>query len=146
MLSAVVVSACVSHASTRTMRPELLGTYRFDEQVSPDVRLEGQFVVGQDSVAIDATPGPCRYEQNMSNALTIYYRCADVTFAFDRADPVRRARYTAVVHLRETRSVCVRYARTSTGQTICAASRYETVYRDTRRSGVLRVGRVDDVM
>ena len=147
MLSATLLAACAPSKPSTGVRPEMLGTYRFSEQVSQDVRLEGQFVVGQDTVAVDAMPGPCRYEQDKSNRLAITYSCgSDLLFIFDRADPVRKARYAATLHLMESRSVCARYTKNNAGQTVCAEYRKETYFRDAHRSGTLRVERVYDVM
>jgi hypothetical protein len=145
LLTATIVSACASAKRSQGIRPELLGTYRFDEQLSPDDRLQGTFVVGEDSVAIDAYPGPCRYERDRSNLLYITYTCGGVAYSFDRTDPVRKATYSAIVHLKETRQVCVRYTTNTTGRQVCAQMANETYYRDARRSGLLRVERVEDV-
>lgn len=86
----------------------------------------------------------CRYEQDKSTGMAITYTCGDVMLVFDRADPVRKARYVTTLHLIESKVVCARYTQNSNGQTVCAESRTETVYRDARRSGTLRVQRVDD--
>jgi hypothetical protein len=145
LLSATIASACAGAKPSMGIRPELLGTYRFDEQLSPDDRLRGTFVVGQDSVAIDAEPGPCRYERDRSNLLSITYTCGGVAYSFDRTDPVRKASYSAILHLKETRQVCVRYTTNNQGRQVCAQMANETYYRDTRRSGLLRVERVEDV-
>ena len=138
------VGGCASNGTKVGMRSELVGAYRFTERVAADVELEGIFVVETDTVSIEANPGPCRYERERSNVLAIGYTCGDVTYLFDRSDPVHTARYSAVVHLQETRTTCIRYTLTSTGARVCAESRNETVFRDVRRSGVLRPQRVAD--
>ena len=138
-----LLGGCASTGTKVGMRAALVGAYRFTERVAPDVELEGTFVVETDTVSIEAQPGPCRYERERSNVLAISYTCGDVSYVFDRSDPVRTARYVAIVHLRETRTTCIRYTVTSTGQQVCSQSRNETVFRDVRRSGLLRPHRVD---
>jgi hypothetical protein len=145
LLSVAIVSACSASKPKQGIRPELFGTYRFEEQLTPDDKIEGTFVVENDSVSVDAYPGPCRYDRDRASLLTISYRCGDVQFTFDRTDPVRKATYTAVVHVKDSRQVCVRYTTTSTGKQVCAQTSTETVYRDARRSGVLRPERVESV-
>ncbi|CAN5386729.1 hypothetical protein BH09GEM1_BH09GEM1_06390 [soil metagenome] len=134
---------CASGGKPQALRAAQLGAYRFTERVADDVTLEGIFVIEPDTVSIEATPGPCRYESERSNSLGYSYTCGDVHYAFERSDPLRTASYSVVVHLRETKSVCVRYTVTSTGRQVCAESRNETVFRDVRRSGLLRPQRVD---
>lgn len=146
ILTAALCAACGARKGRTALDPEVLGTYRFAEQLSPDDRIQGHFVVAQDTVAIEATPGPCRYEPDKSMALVIAYTCGDVLFTFDRASPVRKARYTVTLHLRELRTVCARYGKNRSGQTVCEAYTREPVFRDVRRSGLLRVERVDNVM
>ncbi|MEP6989898.1 MAG: hypothetical protein ABJA80_03135 [bacterium] len=143
--SLLLASACAANKPPKGIRPELLGTYRFEEQVAPDVRIAGTFTVTQDTVDIEAQPGPCRYEQDRSNSLRIVYACGpELTFTFDRTDPVRRATYTTVVHVTEQVSVCLRYTKAASGQMVCAEYGKETRFRDVRRSGLLRPERVDD--
>ena len=146
ILMAALCTACGARKGRTVLRPEDMGTYRFAEQLSPDDRIRGHFVVAQDTVAIEATPGPCRYEPDKSTALVIAYICGDVLFTFDRASPVRKARYSVTLHLRELRTVCARYGKNRSGQTVCEAYTREPVFRDVRRSGLLRVERVGDVM
>lgn len=145
LLFIAFVAACSSSKPKTGIRPEQYGTYRFEEQLTPDDKIEGHFVVGEDSVDVDAYPGPCRYERERSNVLTIVYRCGDVTYAFDRTDPVRKASYSTVVHVKATRQVCIRYTTNNAGQQVCAQMSTETYYRDSRRSGLLRVERMESV-
>ena len=71
MVSLALASACAASRPKQGINPDMIGTYRFEEQLTPDAKIEGTFVVGQDSVAIDAYPGPCRYERDRSNVLAI---------------------------------------------------------------------------
>ena len=146
MVSLALASACAASRPKQGINPDMIGTYRFEEQLTPDAKIEGTFVVGQDSVAIDAYPGPCRYERDRSNVLAIAYTCGGVSFAFDRADPVHKASYSAVVQVKASRQVCLRYTTNKDGKQVCAQMSTETFYRDVRRSGALRPLRIDEVM
>ena len=145
LLSVALATACAASKPRAGINPDLFGSYRFEEQLSPDSRIEGTFIVGQDSVAIDAYPGPCRYERDRSNVFAIVYTCGGVAFAFDRADPVHKASYSAIVQVKSRRQVCVRYTTTKEGTQVCAQTSSETYYRNVRRSGALRPSRVDEV-
>ena len=78
LLSVALATACAASKPRAGVNPDLFGSYRFEEQLSPDSKIEGTFVVGQDSVAIDAYPGPCRYERDRSNVLAIVYIVLDM--------------------------------------------------------------------
>ena len=135
---------CASNAKQAGIRPESLGAYRFTEHASDDIELEGTLLVEADSVSIDATPGPCRYERERSSPLNITYTCADVTYLIDRSDPVRKVTYSVVVRVQKTRTVCVRSVVNSQGRTVCAQYQNEIYFVDQRRSGLLRPQRVAD--
>ncbi len=145
MLSLALATACAASRPRAGISPDLFGSYRFDEQLSPDAKIEGTFVVGQDSVAIDAYPGPCRYERDRSNVFAIVYTCGGVSFAFDRTDPVHKASYSAIVQVKGSRQVCLRYTTNKDGKQVCAQTSTETYYRDVRRSGALTPFRIDEV-
>ena len=145
LLSVALATACAASKPRAGINPDLFGSYRFEEQLSPDSRIEGTFVVGQDSVAIDAYPGPCRYERDRSNVFAIVYTCGGVAFAFDRADPVHKASYSAIVQVKASRQVCLRYTTNKDGKQVCAQMSTETYYRDVRRSGALTPFRMDEV-
>lgn len=144
IVAVALVSACTSNKPATSARPEvMLGTWRFFEQVSQDLAIQGQFTVEQDTIDVDIRPGPCRYERDRSNMLAITYSCGpELSISFDRTDPVHRARYSALVHLTEQRTVCRRFATNATGGRVCVETGQETVFRDARRSGTLRVERV----
>ena len=150
LLSAGVVAtlalgaACASNAPKVGVRPESIGAYRFTEHAGEDMDLDGIFVIEPDTISIEATPGPCRYDREASNLLTMTYRCGDVTYTFDRTDPVRKVTYYATVRMQKTRSVCARYVVNSQGRSVCAEYRNEVYYVDGRRSGLLRPQRMAD--
>jgi hypothetical protein len=142
--SIALVSGCASNGRPAGVPPAQVGSYHFLEHVGTDLDLEGTLVVESDTVSIDASPGPCRYEREYSNSMAITYTCADVRYTFNRSDPVHKAGYSAVLHLTETRSVCVRYTVDAAGRSICAQRGNETVLRDVHRDGNLRLQRVMD--
>ena len=135
---------CASNGQKVGIRPESIGAYRFTEHAGEDMDLDGVFVVEADSVSIEATPGPCRYEPERASPLAITYICGDVTYVFDRTDPVRKATYFATVRLQKTRSVCARYVVNAQGRSVCAEYRNEVYFVDQRRSGALRPQRMAD--
>ena len=137
-------AGCASNGKKVGIRPESLGAYRFTEHAGEDMDLEGIFVVEPDSVSIEATPGPCRYERDRASLLAITYTCGEITYVFDRFDPVRKATYSATVRLQKTRKVCARYVVNSQGRTVCVDYRNEVYFVDSRRSGLLRPQRMAD--
>lgn len=144
LLALVFLAGCASNSKKTGIRSQYVGAYRFTERTGDDAELNGTFVVETDTVSIEATPGPCRYEKERSNALAFVYTCGDVTYVFDRTDPVRRASYSTMVRIQKTRSVCVRYTVTPQGQSVCAQYRSEVYYVDARRSGSLNPQRIAD--
>jgi hypothetical protein len=143
-LTLAFAAGCASNGKKIGIRPEAVGAYRFTEHAGEDMDLEGIFVVEPDSVSIDAAPGPCRYQRERASVLAITYICGDVTYVFDKSDPVRKATYSATVRLQKKRQVCARYVVNSTGRSVCAEYRSEIYFVDARRSGYLRPQRMAD--
>ena len=143
------VMACASSGVPREWSmADDVGSYRFEERVSTgdglqSMVLEGVFTVRRDTVVVDATPGPCRYDRRSTRGGAFVYNCADVTLRFDRDDPVRRSTYTVTVTVRTQRTVCVRYATSATGQRFCAQTRVEESESSAPRSGPLNPRRVE---
>ena len=121
------------------------GIYRFEERVSPDLFLDGRFMVQADTIELELKTSLCRAEPNVSiQALT--YTCGDeVRIHFDRLQPIVRATYSAKVMVTETRSVCVRYTTNRAGQQVCAEYKRESFQRVSTRSGRLRPQRLENV-
>ena len=149
----VVVTAAACGGSASTPRPQVapqsqIGTYRFVERVAGgssmatqgDV-LEGTVTITSDSVIIDMSPGPCRYDERSATSTNISYRCADVFVGFDRSNPLLRSFYSVRVIERVPVRVCTRYGTNSQGQQVCL--QYGTDYqeRSATRSGTLRLQR-----
>ncbi len=144
VVTLALAASCASSGTKLGIRPESIGAYRFTEHAGEDMDLEGIFVVEPDTVSIEATPGPCRYEKDKASLLAITYTCGEVTYVFDRYDPVRKASYSATVRMQKTRSVCARYVVNSQGRSVCAEYRNEVYFVDARRSGLLRPQRMAD--
>src|SRR4051812_26119263 len=77
LLAFAFAAGCASNGKKVGIRPESIGAYRFTEHAGEDMDLEGIFLVEADSVSIEATPGPCRYERDRSNLLALTYTCGD---------------------------------------------------------------------
>lgn len=137
-------TGCASNGKKIGIRPESIGAYRFTEHAGEDMDLDGYFIVEADTVSIEATPGPCRYDRDRASLLSLTYRCGDVTYVFDRTDPVRKATYSAIVRMQKTRQVCARYAVNNQGRQVCVEYRNEVYFVDARRSGLLRPQRMAD--
>jgi hypothetical protein len=104
--------------------------------------LEGEVTVERDTILVEAIPGPCHYDQLRSRARTVVYQCAEVFLAFDRDNPIDRARYALVTTAEVPIRTCARYTTTADGRRVCAQTRIEVVRRDVHRSGRLRPHRV----
>lgn len=146
-----VTAAC--GGSSATPRPQLapqsqIGTYRFVERIASgssmatqgDV-LEGTVTILSDSVIIEMSPGPCRYEERSRTSTNISYRCADVLVGFNRSNPLLRSFYSVRVIERVPVRVCTRYGTNAQGQQVCL--QYGTDYqeRSATRTGSLRLQR-----
>ena len=71
------------------------GTFHFVERSgAAGVVAEGSFTVTEDSVTVEMTPGPCRYDTRSRPGGAIGYICADAKLAFDRQHPSVRAMLT----------------------------------------------------
>ena len=67
VLTFTFAAACASNSAKVGVRPESIGGYRFTEHAGEDMDLDGFFVVEPDTISMEATPGPCRYERDRSN-------------------------------------------------------------------------------
>ena len=145
LVPVVLVLAAAGCGATRksvAVPPEQFGIYKFVERLNPGYTLEGEFLVQGDTVTVDALPGPCRYEQDRSSAMVIAYRCGTIMLFFDRADPVRKSRFSAIVRMTESRTRCIRTT-VSNGVQVCAQSIVESSTRDATKTGTLRAERVE---
>lgn len=146
----VVVAAC-GGASARSAPPAAaavanteLGTFRFAQRVqetSPAVTLEGTVEITRDSVTIDMTPGPCRYDELSSRNTTFRrYQCADVIITVDRVHPATRVGYALTTNVQVPVRTCVRYG---TGDAARQCLQYLNSLEDRRvwRTGRLRLSR-----
>lgn len=115
------------------------GVYRFEERVSPDVYLDGRFLVQPDTIELELRNESCRVEPTQSRMEHLTYICGEnIILRFDRLYPIARTTYVARVVVTETRQVCARYVTNAQGQQICAEYRRESYQRVATRSGRLR--------
>lgn len=121
------------------------GIYRFEERVSPDLYLDGRFMVQADTIELELKTALCRAEPNLS-IQTLTYSCGnEVWIRFDRLQPIVRATYSAQVLVTETRSVCARYTTNRAGQQVCAEYKRESYQRVSTRTGRLKPQRLENV-
>jgi hypothetical protein len=134
-------AACTKSGAPETPPTPRVGVFRFTERpAQTSLTIEGSVFVTHDSVVVDATPGPCRYDSQLSHATgPIVYRCADVTFWFDRYDPVGRATYHTSTLVTEHHTVCVRYTADASGHQVCAQSETQTSERQVSVNGTLHM-------
>ena len=147
VVAAAGLAAC--HGPPIDNKPPLeqrLGVFRFTEHISAvgteTVDIEGNFVVWGDTVTVEARPGPCRLDTRVSIPNPFTYDCGGVTLTFDRRDPVNGAKYTVMLTVTQTRTVCVRYATDSSGRRVCVEQRSEPATRQIKQTGYLRAQRV----
>jgi hypothetical protein len=145
-----VMTACAGHpgssGSVAAAAPAIRdGRYTFDEKpVGTPRTLEGTFVVLRDTILVDATPGPCRYDTHSTAGGPITYQCADVSLSFDRRDPVMKATYAFITTEPKPKVVCTRFTIGPNGAQQCAESRTEFVDQTVRHTGTLRAHRMDE--
>ena len=124
--------------------PNRDGRYTFQERPTNSPRtLEGTFIVLRDTILVDATPGPCRYDPGATPGGPIVYKCADVSFSFDRRDPVMTATYHFITTESKPKVVCTRYTIGPNGAQQCAESSTQFVDETVSHSGTLRAHRVE---
>ncbi|MGH7620412.1 MAG: hypothetical protein ACREPM_24610, partial [Gemmatimonadaceae bacterium] len=148
--AAIILAAC-HHASPEPHNSlaDHVGVYQFTEhltasgQAAETLDLDGEVVVTDDTVTVDARPGPCRFDTTLSIAYPFTYICgSNVTLRFDRQDPVLQARYTARLAQNQTHQACVRYETDSAGRRYCAETQTITTQSLVNVSGALRLTRV----
>lgn len=132
-------------ASAPAPLPLVDGVYQFVERPAQlDQSIEGTVTIVGDTLIVDARPGPCRYDEQASWGKNhpFTYRCADITLTFDRYTPISRASYRTTTTVNERRTVCVEYARSSTGQQVCVKQETQTIPRQVSISGSLHPTRI----
>jgi len=141
LVVAATAAACAKSGAPATVPTPRVGVFRFTErpaQISQTI--EGRILVTNDSVVVDATPGPCRYDNQASHATgPIVYQCADVTLSFDRFDPVGHAMYRTSTTVTERHTVCVRYTTDASGHQVCAQTETQTNDRQVPVTGTLHM-------
>ena len=138
----VLVATAAACAKSGSPEPApRVGLFRFSERpAQTSLTIEGRIFVTHDSVVVDETPGPCRYDISGSRATgPIVYQCADVTLSFDRYDPVGRATYHTSTTVAEHHTVCVRYTADASGHQVCAQTETQTSERRVAVNGTLHM-------
>jgi hypothetical protein len=113
------------------------GIWQFREPIvgtQPAMVMEGTLIYQPDTTYVNYLAAPCTYDQRSVGARSVYYRCGEVTFLFDRHNPLQDNSYSVVTNVMVTQRVCV--ARNTSG-----ACTREDVSRSTQRvqrSGTLR--------
>jgi hypothetical protein len=145
MLCALLVG-CASNASTRPApTPAILdGIYQFSEKPSQLPQpIEGTMTILRDTIWVDAQPGPCRYDDKRSwGNKSIVYRCAEMTVAIERLNPIRNATFSTTTTIDERKTVCVQYGTNAAGQRVCVQQETRMVPREITVTGMLRPVRV----
>jgi hypothetical protein len=137
-----LLDACASSPPQPFSFPERhVGSYRYTEVVpstSPKKTLEGRIVVERDTLTMEDNSGLCRYDMNLSSNVTIVYHCGDVTYRFDRRDPINRAAFglTTTEYIQVIK--CLDYVTNANGQRVCARTGPSTEERRAGRSGRLK--------
>ena len=149
MIGMFAATAChQSSGKGSIIAGDRLGPYQFTEHVAAGgsagetIDIEGQVEVLRDSVLVDARPGPCRLDTPTVSQRPLVYQCGTVTLSFDRRDPIMRSTYSVTLTQNGTQQVCARYTVSSTGRSVCAEYRTETIPTSVRRTGTLHLTRV----
>jgi hypothetical protein len=136
-----LLDACSSQPPrTFTFPDSQLGSYRYLQVVpntSPNKTLDGRIIVERDTLTVEDNSGLCRYDRN-SGILSIVYHCGDVTYRFDRRDPINRADFGVTTTVYTTVTKCLDYTTNSNGQRVCARTGPVTEERRVGRTGRLK--------
>jgi hypothetical protein len=149
-MATVVACACGGGSGggsgSTTAQPNLapvgvLGSYAFAERVptyrGETVPLEGEFTVLRDTVTVRTSVSSCLYNLTSTRGGPLNYDCGEVSFAFDRFDPVHRTTYRMKVRYSEPTQVCAQYTTDAAGRQRCVSYRTEFVEREVVRTGRL---------
>lgn len=146
LLGAFSALACSARPGSpiHTGFAKYVGAYRFEEQVSPGVHLDGRFMVQADTIEVELKTADCRSETSVSPQRLTYSCGPEVRISFERFNPIQRAFYAANVLITETRRVCARYVKDNHGERVCAEYRSESYQRAVTRSGRLRPVKIEN--
>ena len=109
-LMAAMLAGCAGAKVLPPAGNTAYGVYHFREVIAsahPPVELEGDVALLPDTVTISIKDSPCAYSgANRSAIRTISYRCGDVSFTFDRRNPLRENTYGVPTVQYDNRRVC----------------------------------------
>ncbi len=115
-----------------------IGVYRFEEhseQIKNPIR--GRVAMTHDSVYVDADAGPCTYDPASQTSVRIIYHCNDVTFLFDRDDPLNRSTYSTTGTVIEHQTNCARYKTDTQGRQTCIQQQTDNIEHQIAVNGKL---------
>ena len=127
----VVVVACAS-AWRPPAGATAYGVYRYHQQVlnaRPAVILDGSVTLLPDTLVVSLATSPCTYDPRSYGNRWIRYVCGEVTFSFNRRNPLRENSYTAPLTEFVYESVCLQTVIDSRGREVCARRGNERVER-----------------
>ena len=115
------------------------GLYSFSERMARTGEpIAGKAVVRADTVTVDLSPRPCRYDPETS-VDAIVYLCAGFALWFDRRDPVGKSFYRARRTLMEPHAECTRLDVRPNGDRVCLVYEDRPVERTVDLTGPLHL-------
>jgi hypothetical protein len=144
LLGLALAASCGGPAAPATPIPTA-GRFAFANPISGSSsfdRFEGVFELVADTVLLEVSGAYCTPRPGTLEQLS--YRCAkgddrdEVRVTFERRNPAQRAKAYATVRTPTTRSICVRYETSASGQRTCAQYSTETVYVSKTQTLFLR--------
>ena len=116
----VALAACPTHPSaTAPAAPGREGIYTFAERIPRTGEpIVGKVVILPDTVTVDLSPRPCRYDQPASRDAVVY-QCGGFALWLDRRDPVGKSFYRARRTVMEPHPECTRLDVRPNGDRVC---------------------------
>ena len=127
-----LIAACAGSACRPPAGATAYGVYRFHQQVlnaKPAVILDGSVTLLPDTLTVSLATSPCTYDTRSRGDRWIRYVCGDVTFTFNRRNPLRENAYTAPMTEFVSVPVCLQTAIDSRGREVCTRPGSERVER-----------------
>lgn len=115
------------------------GTYRYEAKSGTHIVSQGTLTITEDSVIVDATPGPCHPVVATSRTRPLIYDCGHVTLSFDRVRPLTRSKATSTRTIYDRQQVCMVESRDTQGRVICAKYGFESVEKTVPVTATVRI-------
>lgn len=132
VVACLVATACGGSAWRPPTGASAYGVYPFHQQVlnaKPAVILDGSVTLLPDTLVVTLATSPCTYDPRSRGNRWIRYVCGEVTFSFNRRNPLRENSYTAPLTEFVFESVCLQTIIDSRGREVCARRGTERVER-----------------